>query len=164
MLRRLQGWVPRYAGPSFGGPFGGGGISAPGLGQRRPEPEPVCPPPAGKSGISASGSPVRPGVPDWGSGLESPHPPVWTPILGPANLPKSAQKRAEFLRFFGACGATSRGGGGAPPTTLILLRNQRQPAASRRRHRAPRRTRDRPASASPEPPNMPKKELLFALQ
>ena len=60
-----------------------------------------------------------------GSGRDAPlTPPVWTMILGPCIPPKSDPKRVEFFRFFGPCGATSRGGGGAPPTTLILLRNQ----------------------------------------
>ena len=53
-----------------------------------------------------------------------PHPPVSTLILGPAKPPEIRPFWAEFLRFFGPCGAKSRGGGGAPPTTLILLRNQ----------------------------------------
>ena len=53
-----------------------------------------------------------------------PHPPVTTLILGPAKPPQSGPFGAEFLRFFGPCGAKSWGGGGAPPTTLILLRNQ----------------------------------------
>ena len=53
-----------------------------------------------------------------------PHPPVTTLILGPAKPPEIRPFWAEFLRFFGPCGAKSWGGGGAPPTTLILLRNQ----------------------------------------
>merc|ERR1712074_52061 len=69
---------------------------------------------------------VRPADPWPGLGVVdgAPRTPLWTVILGPAFLLNPAQKRAEFLRIFGTCGATSRGGGGAPPTTLILLRNQ----------------------------------------
>ena len=48
-----------------------------------------------------------------------PHPPVTTLILGPAKPPEIRPFWAEFLRFFGPCGAKSWGGGGAPPTTLI---------------------------------------------
>ena len=61
-----------------------------------------------------------------------PHPPVSTLILGPAKPPEIRPFWAEFLRFFGPCGAKSWGGGGAPPTTLILLRNQRTPVRVRR--------------------------------
>ena len=61
-----------------------------------------------------------------------PHPPVSTLILGPAKPPEIRPFWAEFLRFFGPCGAKSRGGGGAPPTTLILLRNQRLGTPARR--------------------------------
>ena len=60
----------------------------------------------------------------WVVGWSPPHPPVSTLILGPAKPPEIRPFWAEFLRFFGPCGAKSRGGGGAPPTTLILLRNQ----------------------------------------
>ena len=58
-----------------------------------------------------------------GSGLDPPHPP---PRLDPRprQTSRNPARGAEFLRFFGACGAESWGGGGAPPTTLILLRNQ----------------------------------------
>ena len=117
-----------------GGPLGGGGISAPGLGQRRPEPEPVCPPPSGKSRDQGPGRDCSPAqVPGLGSGRGAPSPPCLDGDPRPRIPPKSGPERAEFLRFFGACGATSRGGGGAPPTTLILLRNQRQTRASDRR-------------------------------
>ena len=75
-----------------------------------------------------------------------PHPPVSTLILGPAKPPEIRPFWAEFLRFFGPCGAKSRGGGGAPPTTLILLRNQRTPAP--REPRAPP-PRDRPGAPGP---------------
>ena len=67
-----------------------------------------------------------------------PHPPVTTLILGPAKPPQSGPFGAEFLRFFGPCGAKSWGGGGAPPTNLILLRNQTKSSEPRRR---PSRTR-----------------------
>ena len=46
------------------------------------------------------------------------HPPLWTVILGPTFLQNPAQKRAEFLRIFGACGATSREGGGGDSEPL----------------------------------------------
>ncbi len=71
---------------------------------------------------------------------------VWSPPNPHLNAdpraripPKSGPKRAEFLRFFGPCGATLWGGGGAPPTTLILLRNQRSSAPACRDD-APART------------------------
>ena len=60
-----------------------------------------------------------------------PTPPDSTLILGPAKPPETRPRGAEFLRFFGPCGAKSRGGGGAPPTTLILLRNQRSSPRAR---------------------------------
>ena len=78
---------------------------------------------------------LRPRCASWGSGLEPPSPPCLDVILAPKNPPKSDPFWVEFLRFFWACGATSRGGGGAPPTTLILLRNQRRSEARRRRAR-----------------------------
>ena len=94
-----------------------------------------------------------------------PHPPVTTLILGPAKPPEIRPFWAEFLRFFGPCGAKSWGGGGAPPTTLILLRNQRtrlvllaRPPAGGRR--GPRRA-VRTASAGPEGQNLPKNAKFF---
>ena len=65
-------------------------------------------------------------------GCRPPTPPVTTLILGPAKPPEIRPFGAEFLRFFGPCGAKSWGGGGAPPTTLILLRNQRLGTPARR--------------------------------
>lgn len=97
-----------------------------------------------------------------GSGLEPPSPPCHDLILAPAKPPETRPQGAEFLRFFGACGAKSWGGGGAPPTTLILLRNQRRaPPASR--HRVGRRIRQlQPASASEILPKNAK-FLLFSV-
>ena len=77
-----------------------------------------------------------------------PHPPVSTLILGPAKPPEIRPFWAEFLRFFGPCGAKSRGGGGAPPTTLILLRNQRARHRVSRGHVGAVRGRRRGRSAS----------------
>ena len=94
-----------------------------------------------------------------------PTPPDSTLILGPAKPPETRPRGAEFLRFFGPCGAKSRGGGGAPPTTLILLRNQRRTLVRRARQR-----RDAvpgaagagpPALAGPEGQNLPKNAKFF---
>ena len=87
-----------------------------------------------------------------------PHPPVSTLILGPAKPPEIRPFWAEFLRFFGPCGAKSWGGGGAPPTTLILLRNQRQ---SRSRARATRAADAGPVLAAQIGQNLPKNAKFF---
>jgi hypothetical protein len=84
-------------------------------------------------------------------GCRPPTPPVTTLILGPAKPPEIRPFGAEFLRFFGPCGAKSWGGGGAPPTTLILLRNQRP--------LAPGPSPGPPASLSP--PKSAKKCKIF---
>lgn len=90
-----------------------------------------------------------------------PHPPVTTLILGPAKPPEIRPFWAEFLRFFGPCGAKSWGGGGAPPTTLILLRNQfgyyERRVAHHRRHRGAR-------SAALSLQNLPKNAKFCSFQ
>ena len=127
-----------------------------GLASGAPNLSPCVLPLPGKSGIWPGGDCPRTRSRTWVVGWSPPHPPVWTVILGPAYLQNPASKRAEFLRFFGACGAASRGGGGAPPTTLILLRNQRQlrsrPRTARRRGLAgPPGGRPGPQAASRAP-------------
>ena len=91
-----------------------------------------------------------------------PHPPVSTLILGPAKPPEIRPFWAEFLRFFGPCGAKSRGGGGAPPTTLILLRNQWTVNALRPADRAACRSGAVPGLSQPQPPKSAKKCKIFA--
>ena len=119
-IRPATGWTVR----------GTGGISALSA-QTAARPEPLCPVPWTK--LPNPGRGVCPGLgcASLGSGLEPPAPPSLDADPRPRIPPKSGPPGPEFLRFFGACGATSRGGGGAPPTTLILLRNQRAAVRSR---------------------------------
>ena len=120
-IRPATGWTVR----------GTGGISALSA-QTAARPEPLCPVPWTK--LPNPGRGVCPGLgcASLGSGLEPPAPPSLDADPRPRIPPKSGPPGPEFLRFFGACGATSRGGGGAPPTTLILLRNQRAPLRRQR--------------------------------
>ena len=142
-------------------PSVGTGVLHPVGSNRRPA---VAPDPAPRTKLWEPGRGVCPArMPDaWVVVWSPPHPPVWTMILGPSFLRKSALFGAEFLRIFGACGATSRGGGGAPPTTLILLRNQRQPHA-RTRGRRPGRSPGpfRGAGPGPRPACLPKSAKKF---
>lgn len=108
--------LPSSGCPSFGGPLGGGGISAPGLGQRRPEPEPVCPPPSGKSRHSGPGGTAPGPGPGIGAVVWSPpSPPVRTVILGPAYLQNPAQKGPNFSGFLGPAVQRPGGVGGLRP-------------------------------------------------
>ena len=142
-------------------PSVGTGVLHPVGSNRRPA---VAPDPAPRTKLWEPGRGVCPArMPDaWVVVWSPPHPPVWTMILGPSFLRKSALFGAEFLRIFGACGATSRGGWGGsahyPDPTA-----QSAPGSARRT--TPRLTdvRGRPggSGAGPRPACLPKSAKKF---
>ena len=128
-----QSLGPSSSGGSlFGALTGAAASQLRGLASGAPNLSPCVRPLPGNPGIHVRGGTApRPRSRDRGSGRDAPSPPCLDGDPRGRIPPKSGPKRAEFLRIFGPCGATSRGGGGAPPTTLILLRNQRAGAVVR---------------------------------